>query len=200
MSRTDYSCLKGHDCARVFWSSLIVLLFSTSAYSSPPSPEEADTYAGLLSWAVELSGYPHPATPPTVEFVSQAFFNEHACGGRACRVWGWYPNIGQNVVYVHEAARKLIEDGSNPKSLLAASIVVHEFTHYLQAVNRGMAPYECRESLDLEHEAYTVQNAYLIAYGRYLQVGLSMHNAGCAVISGQAMVVPADTQSSTLSP
>jgi len=200
MERADHSRFKGNRCARVFGSSLIALLFSTSACSSPPSAQEADTYAGLLSWAIELSGYPQPATAPTVEFVSQAFFNEHACGGRECRVWGWYPNTGQNVVYVHEAARKLVEDGSNPKSLLAASIVVHEFTHYLQASNRGMAPYECSEALDLEHEAYTVQNAYLVAYGRYLQVGLSMHNAGCTENPGQAMVVPAGAQSTGLSP
>ena len=40
-------------------------------------------------------------------------------------------------MYVHEAARALIEDSSDPRSLLAASIVVHEFTHYLQAANRS---------------------------------------------------------------
>ena len=183
---------------RAFWSSIVLVLFSASAHSASPSPQEAELYAGLLSWAVKLSGYRQPATPPTVEFVSQEFFNEHACGGRRCHVWGWYPNTGKNVIYVHEAARELIDDSSDPKSLLAASIIVHEFTHYLQAANRGFAQYECKEALDLEHEAYTVQNAYLVAYGRYLQVGLSMHNAGCTGTAGQAMVVPA-AQSSDLS-
>jgi hypothetical protein len=177
-------------------SSFIVLLFSTTAHSSSPSPQEADLYAGLLSWAVELSGYPQPATPPTVEFVPQEFFNEHACGGTQCRVWGWYPNTGKDVVYVHEAVRELIDDSSDPKSLLAASIIVHEFTHYLQAANRRFTRYGCNEALDLEHEAYTVQNAYLVAYGRYMQVGISMHNAGCTGTSGQAMVVPSNPQSS----
>jgi len=175
------------------FSSIIALLFCTSAHPSSPSPEEADLYAGLLDWAITLSGYEHPATPPTVEFVSQEFFNEHACGGRRCRVWGWYPNTGKNVVYVHEAVRELVKDGSDPRSLLAASIIVHEFTHYLQAANRGFARYECNEALELEHEAYTVQNAYLVAYGRYMQVGLSMHNAGCAGSASQTMVVPSDS-------
>jgi len=184
---------------RAVVSSLIVFLLSTSAYSSPPSPQEADLYAGLLGWAVELSGYPQPATLPTVEFVSQEFFNEHACGGRQCRVWGWYPNTGKNVIYVHEAARELVEDSSDPRSLLAASIIVHEFTHYLQAANRGFERYECTEALELEHEAYAVQNAYLAAYGRYMQVGLSMHNAGCAGSAGQAVVVPSDPHSSDIS-
>jgi hypothetical protein len=80
---------------------------------------------------------------------------------------------------VHEAARELIEDGSDPRSLLAASIVVHEFTHFLQAANRGFARYTCEKALELEREAYNVQNAYIVAYGRYMQVGVSMHNAGC---------------------
>ena len=81
---------------------------------------------------------------------------------------------------MHEAARALIADGSDPKSLLAASIMVHEFTHYLQAANRGFARYGCSESLELEREAYNVQNAYIVAYGRYMQVGISLQNSGCA--------------------
>jgi hypothetical protein len=199
LSQTLIAHISKGRCARACLPSFIVLLFSTSAHSSPPSPKEADLYAGLLGWAVELSGYRQPATPPVVEFVSQEFFNEHACGGRRCRVWGWYPNTGQNVIYVHEAARELVDDSSDPRSLLAASIIVHEFTHYLQAANRGFARYQCAEALELEHEAYAVQNAYLAAYGRYMQIGLSMHNAGCAGSAGQAVVVPSDRQSSDLS-
>lgn len=142
------------------------------------SSQETELYAGLLDWAVELSGYPHPATMPSVEFVQAGFFKAKACGGRTCRVWGWYPSKG-DVVYIHEAAYELINDGSDPRSLLAASIVVHEFTHYLQAVNRGFAPYDCREALKLEREAYNVQNAYLAAYGTYVRVGTAMHQARC---------------------
>ena len=85
-----------------------------------------------------LSGYPRPATTPTVEFVPQAFFNENACHHRECHVWGWYPNTGLDVIYVHEAVRELMADGSDERSLLAASIIVHEFTHYLQAAKRTL--------------------------------------------------------------
>jgi hypothetical protein len=158
---------------------IIFLLYSASANSSPPSSQEADLYAGLLGWAVKLSGYQRPAVSPTVEFVPQSFFDTHVCGGKRCRVWGWYPNTSKEVVYVHEAARELIEDSSDPKSLLAASIIVHEFTHFLQAASRGFARYTCEQALELEREAYNVQNAYIVAYGRYMQVGISMHNAGC---------------------
>ncbi len=95
------------------------------------------------------------------------------------------------MVYVHEAARELIEDGSDPRSLLAASIIVHEFTHFLQSANRGFARYSCEEALELEHEAYKVQNAYIVAYGRYIPVGVSMHNAGC-VGNASERSVPAE--------
>jgi hypothetical protein len=158
---------------------LIALLFATSAYPATPTPKEKELYAGLLGWAVKLSGYAQPAATPKVEFVPQEFFNENVCHHKECHVWGWYPNTGKDVVYVHEAVRELITDGSDQRSLLAASIIVHEFTHYLQAANRHFAPYRCEEAIELEHEAYGVQSAYIVSYGRYLQVGVSMHNAGC---------------------
>src|SRR5277367_2041287 len=94
--------------------------------ASAQSTRDIELYSGLLSWAEKLSGYPPPQVVPTVEFVPQAFFNKHACNDQPCRVWGWYPNTGGNVVYVHEAAREMIDDGSDPRGLLAASIVVHE--------------------------------------------------------------------------
>jgi hypothetical protein len=173
-----------------FFLSLVLLLLSLPAYPLDPTTQEKDLYAGLFSWALKLSGYMRPVLAPTVEFVPQQYFIEHACHGRQCRVWGWYPNTGRGVVYVHAAVRALIDDGSDPKSLLAASIIVHEFTHYLQAANRGFAQYECEESIELEREAYAVQNAYVISYGRYMQVGVSMHNAGCA---GSASDSPVDS-------
>jgi hypothetical protein len=120
--------------------------------------------------------------------VPQEFFNENACHDRECRVWGWYPNTGHDVVYVHEAVRELMADGSDRRSLLAASIIVHEFTHYLQAANRGFAAYRCEESIELEREAYGVQNAYIVSYGRYWQVGVSMHNAGCGGSASESAV------------
>jgi hypothetical protein len=141
---------------------------------------DSDLYGGLLNWAATLSGYPHPDKEPTVEFVPQAFFNRYACNDRPCRVWGWYPNTGHTTVYVHEAARTMIDDGSDPRGLLAASIVVHEYVHYLQAVHRGFAPYECEEALALEREAYAVQGAFIATYGRFIRVGTSMHTVNCA--------------------
>ena len=118
----------------------ILLWFAGSVHAATP-PSEDETYSALLGWAVKLSGYPRPAVVPKVRFVSQEFFNDNACHHRDCHVWGWYPNTGGDTVYVHEAIRGLIADASDDKSVLAASIVVHEFTHYLQAVDRRFAPY-----------------------------------------------------------
>jgi hypothetical protein len=159
----------------------IALLFTGSPHAATPSPpeDEDEIYSALLGWATRLSGYPLPAVKPKVQFVSQEFFNENVCHRKSCYVWGWYPNTGQHIVYVHEAVRALIADASNEMSLLAASIIVHEFTHYLQAANRGFAPYRCEEALRLEREAYGVQAAYMVRYGRYFPVGVSMHNARC---------------------
>lgn len=159
---------------------LVVAFLSFPAFAAPPASIQSELFTGLMNWAVRLSKYRKPETMPTVTFVSQPFFDEKACGGHHCQVWGWYPNTGKNVVYVHEKFRELLNDGSDSRSVLAASIVVHEFVHYLQAASRGFAPYDCNEALQLEREAYQAQSAYLVSYGRYLPVGVSMHSANCA--------------------
>jgi len=34
-------------------------------------------------------------------------------------------------------------------------------------------------AIELEREAYGVQNSYIVSYGRYLPIGVPMHYAGC---------------------
>lgn len=158
----------------------VAAILSIACAAAPPATSQDDLFAGLMNWAVRLSKYPAPHVMPEVRYVSQQFFDEHACGGHKCSVWGWYPNTGSNVIYVHERFRALLNDGSDPTSVLAASIVVHEFVHYLQAASRGFSPYDCQHALLLEREAYQAQTAYLVSYGNYMPVGLSMHAANCA--------------------
>ena len=139
----------------------------------------SELYAVLLSWAVTLSGYPAPAQPPLVVAKPHAFFVEHACNNRECRVLGWYDG-GTNVY---------IDDRLDPQTqLLASSIVVHEMVHYLQAVARGDAGPKsgaftvmpsCRQLIHWEHEAYGVQREYIMRQGTYLPVGMSMLRTGC---------------------
>ena len=137
-----------------------------------------DLYAALLSWAVTLSGYSMPSTPPEVVAKPHSFFVENACNGRECRVLGWY--AGGRTVYIDERL--------DAQDLLGSSIVVHEMVHYLQAVARGddgpksgaytVMP-SCEQLIHWEHEAYNVQREYIVRQGAYLPIGMSMLRAGC---------------------
>lgn len=139
-----------------------------------------DLFAVLLSWAVTLSGYPAPSQAPEVVRVPHAFFVEKACGGRECKVYGWY--AGGKKIYLDERM-------DPQEKLLASSVVVHEMVHYLQGLSRnGGAPAKgaafgelpsCADAIDMEREAYGVQREFLLRYGVYQPVGLSMLGVGC---------------------
>jgi hypothetical protein len=124
----------------------------------------------LFSWALTLSGYP-AAEMPRVEFMPRAFFVQNACGGSPnCKVVGWYR--GGGVVYVWD---RLDVDGDQ----VAASIVVHEFTHYLQG-QAGRSHTTCSDVIDLEREAYGVQKEYLLRNGVLANgVGLTTVSMHC---------------------
>lgn len=139
-----------------------------------------DLYATLLSWAVTLSGYPAPAEPPVVVPKPHEFFVQQACHGQECKVLGWY--AGGHNLYVDETL-----DPEN--NLFASSVVVHEMVHYLQAVARGddalrdgaafrVAP-SCTEIVSWERQAYAVQREYIMRYGAYLPIGVSMAHVQC---------------------
>jgi hypothetical protein len=139
-----------------------------------------ELYATLLSWAVTLSGYPPPKEPPNVVLEPHAFFVEHACNGKECKVLGWYS--GGKDLYVDETL-----DPEN--NLFASSIVVHEMVHYLQGVARGddalragaafsVTP-SCKQLVNWEFEAYAVQREYIMRYGTYMPVGSAMLDAHC---------------------
>lgn len=105
----------------------------------------------LLSWASHLSGYPLPDEPPEVRFEQHAFFVAHACGGKECPVIAWYND--QKIVYIDERFKD-IEDS------YASSLVVHEFTHYLQDID-GNNETSCASRITREREAYHIQNQYI---------------------------------------
>lgn len=141
---------------------------------------DANLCAALFSWAVSLSGLPAPAQPPEVVAEPHSFFVENACGGKECRVYGWY--AGGRKVYIEEHLKP-------DEDLVAASVVVHEMVHYLQGTSRnggfparGAAYNEkpgCEAAIDMEREAYAVQREYLRRYGSIEQVGISMQRVNC---------------------
>lgn len=139
-----------------------------------------ELYSALLSWAVTLSGYPAPAQMPEVISVPHSFFVANACAGHECKVYGWY--AGGSKLYVDERMDPQAE-------IVAASVVVHEMVHYLQGISRngglpakGAAYSEnpgCSAAIDMEREAYGVQREFLLRYGVYRPVGMSMARVGC---------------------
>ena len=107
----------------------------------------------LLSWASHLSGYPLPPEPPEVRFEQHAFFVENVCGRHECSVVGWYND--RDVVYIDEKYHNLA-------SGFATSLIVHEFTHYLQHKSGAFDSLSCEDSVARELEAYHVQTLYAI--------------------------------------
>ncbi|HYA20765.1 MAG TPA: hypothetical protein VEG25_09000 [Burkholderiales bacterium] len=132
-----------------------------------------ELFSALLSWAVVLSGYPAPSVPPEVVFASHQQLTKMACGGAECQVIGFHPP-GSKQVY--------IDDRLHPEtSTFAASIVVHEFVHYLQQAGGKFAlNYSCSDALEMEREAYDVQSRFLVAHGIYRVVGSAMYDANCS--------------------
>jgi hypothetical protein len=129
-----------------------------------------ELYAILMSWAVTLSGYPAPAQMPEIVKVPHSYLVQAACNGRECKVMGWFPP--GKTIYLDERL-----DPQN--NLHASSVVVHEMVHYLQHLARGEQPHECANSIAMEREAYQVQRDYIVRYGVYQPVGVSMHHVGC---------------------
>lgn len=136
-----------------------------------------DLYAILLSWAVTLSGYSMPDTPAEIVRVPHDTLVRRACGGRECKVMGWFPP-GQRI-YIDERL-------GPEENLLAASIVVHEMVHYLQYQSGGFDAYSCSKSIGLEREAYAVQREFLLRYGVYQPVGVNSHRVGCVLAHDSA--------------
>jgi hypothetical protein len=56
--------------------------------------ETAQLLKILLSWAVTLSSYSAPEQLPAVEYRSESYFHERACGGRPCSILACYDNNG----------------------------------------------------------------------------------------------------------
>lgn len=149
-----------------------------------------ELYAILLSWAITLSGYSAPANQPEIAMVPHSYLVSSACAGRECKVLGWFPP-GETIY---------LDDRLDPmKSVYASSILVHEFVHLLQQESgRFEAKYSCETALAMEREAYAVQREFLLRYGVYQPVGMSMHSVGCESVAPKTAVTEARTELSAL--
>lgn len=138
------------------------------------NPALTELVAVLMSWAVQLSGYPVPARTPEVELVSQQWLVDQACGGQACRVRGWLPP-GERI-YLDEALDPI-------GSTMDASVLLHELVHYLQRES-GRFGDDCSAAIDKEREAYATQRSFLAAYGRHAPMFIVMHGLACGSPGG----------------
>jgi Mlc titration factor MtfA (ptsG expression regulator) len=129
-----------------------------------------EVYAVLFSWALTLSGYPL-APQPEIVFKPHQYFVDTACkGSKNCMVIGWFS--GGDVVYIDDN----IDINGNQ---IAASIVVHEYAHYLQYRN-GEPHGTCKEKIELERKAYGIQKEYLLKNGVLANgIGLSVNSMNC---------------------
>lgn len=112
---------------------------------------QAEILLVLLSWAQNLSGYPMQPVPEVL-FRPHTFFVQRACYNKECQVLGWYNDEG--IVYIDEIYRNLEDD-------FASSLIVHEFTHYLQDKSGYWGKMTCEKRISREREAYFVQNQYI---------------------------------------
>lgn len=112
---------------------------------------DAAALAILLGWAVHLSKYPQPEELPHIEYRTQEFFIEHACGGRDCKAVGWYDDKG--VVYLDQRVQ-------TQDNVFTRSLIVHELVHYLQDLS-GEFSDSCEDQIRREREAYAIQRIYV---------------------------------------
>jgi len=113
----------------------------------------------LFGWATLLSGYAPDENEPLPELVynvQHSWFVENRCGGvdtleQPCLDRAVYRALPHPVILISE----LVNDYD---LVLARSVVIHEYDHYLADVNGHLDFNECES---LERHAYTTQQMYL---------------------------------------
>lgn len=128
--------------------------------------ETAQLLKILLSWAVTLTSYPAPDEQPTVEYKSESYFHEHACGGRPCNILAWYDNNGG--IFLDDRLEQQTD-------VMTRSMVVHEMVHYLQDLSGKFDNSSCEDHTRREREAYAIQREYGIrASGSVLYIRMTI--------------------------
>ena len=119
-----------------------------------------------------LSGYPPPTVPPLVHQVPQTVIQEMFCL-RPCPVRAAY-----------DATRGVFidEDLDVANNTFHRSILVHELVHHAQAVSGhfDLESNDCVRRNRAEHEAYFIQNNYLVGMNSASRVSMSGWAARCA--------------------
>ena len=116
-----------------------------------------EIYASLFSIAVMLGGFPNDyISLPMVVRPPKQYFIETSCNNVAknCDVVGRYK--GGRIIYVL--------DTLDVRQPFGASVVIHEYIHYLQSYY-GQSAATCKDRINREIMAYGVQQTYLRTHG-----------------------------------
>jgi len=118
-----------------------------------------------------LSGYAPPTVPPEIHRVPQAVIQANFCS-RSCPIRAAYD--ATRGVFIDE---KL--DVAN--SIFDRSILLHELVHHVQAVSGrfDMGSSDCMRRNSAEHEAYFIQNRYLMGMNNASRVSMTGWAARC---------------------
>lgn len=112
----------------------------------------ATLVANLLAWICATTGYPVPATQPTVEFVRPQVIRERMCEGKECSVGAMY--LRGELIYMDRRLKP-------HWNVYDAAVLLHELVHYVQEKSGGFGAHDCKTWLVQERQAYTLQAAWL---------------------------------------
>jgi hypothetical protein len=126
---------------------LLLLLISGAAHAGPFHAEQLE---GLYVLAIGRAQLGVPERPPQVYRVSKSVLQTIACR-RPCEA---------RAVQIADAV--FYRDDMNPNDTIDASILAHEFVHYLQWIKHGpVDDGDCLGKAARERQAYQVQRELL---------------------------------------
>ena len=112
--------------------------------------------------AQSLSHIPAPSYPPAIYLATVEQMSAAICPDRGCPVQGFQSGVN---IYIDKDL-----DLSEPFS---ATVLLHEFVHFLQYAKYGVAR-NCAENMLRERQAYAVQNEALARAHIPKRVGLQL--------------------------
>lgn len=138
-------------CFIISWSVACLALEPGGERRALPSLEVRK----LLVHAVKHSAYEMPKQLPAVFQVHSGELHRVTCSDQPCAYVGYFDRLTQKIF--------ISSDLEVRRTLLAQSYVIHELVHYLQFLQGRMARelLTCEKKLQLEQEAYEVQNRFL---------------------------------------
>lgn len=131
-----------------------------------------DEVRAFVEEAARLSRYALPDEMPRIVRLDTAEVRRVVCRSRNCGAVAFFDDRTRTV-YIDN--RMDLE-----RHLVARSYVIHEVIHYFHLLDGKLAPdLDCSLRLELEIEAYKIQNRYLLASGSRYQISTRLLSGMC---------------------